>query len=306
MAMNAHKMIKLTAMGASYLILALIFHLHGNALFVAESGRSIFYWLYRAWFLSNAEAIDSSHGPLIIIASAILLWKDRKAVAKAVGEVYLPAGAAIVLGIVMHWCGLRAQQTFLSLLAMPLLIWAIPSCIYGKKVSELIRFPCAYLLFAVPWNVLAGFSFYLRLISASASAIILNGIAIPVHREGTGLFVGLPDPVPLDVAAPCSGLHSLTALCALTVLYAYMTSTSTSRKAVIAFSSIPIALVSNIIRIVSLSIAALFFRQEKAMAFYHDASGYLVFIPAVLLTMLAARLTVRAGTRSQESSQEHQ
>jgi exosortase/archaeosortase family protein len=49
--------------------------------------------------------------------------------------------------------------------------------------------------------------------------------------------------------------------------------------------SIPVAVVANIGRIVTIAIVARFWGQDLGMKIYHDYSGYLVFVLCVLLVM---------------------
>ena len=271
-----------------YMVLALIYIFHGNTLFVAETGNAQFMWLYRSWTLDAPGGVDSSHGPLVVLCSSIILWRHKEQLASLKKANFYPALVPLFAGLCFHWCGLRAQQPMLSVMSLIVLLWSIPAYIYGLPTAKLTLFPLAYLVFAVPWNFLAGLSFKLRLVASAASEAFLNGIAIPVTRIGTGLIVGVNDPIALDVADPCSGLHSFTALLALTTLYAYFLKVSNTRKTCLILMAIPIAVASNMVRIIVLAVAAHMGSRGASLERFHDASGYVVFIAAVLLTVAAA------------------
>ena len=52
-------------------------------------------------------------------------------------------------------------------------------------------------------------------------------------------------------------------------------------------------MISNILRITSVVVMSLFLDTEKTLVFYHDFSGYLVFIIAVFLLMGLSRIVDR-------------
>ena len=76
---------------------------------------------------------------------------------------------------------------------------------------------------------------------------------------------------------PCSGLRSLLSLLTLGVLFAYLKQASFPRRALFFLSSIPIAMIANIIRIVLLAGIADIYGTEIALRFFHDFSGFVVF-----------------------------
>ncbi|MCM8782511.1 MAG: exosortase/archaeosortase family protein, partial [Candidatus Omnitrophica bacterium] len=86
----------------------------------------------------------------------------------------------------------------------------------------------------------------------------------------------------LVVEDPCSGIRSLIALIALGALMAYFIKISKIKRAVLFLSSVPIAIATNIIRIVALTLASEMYGSKFAMGWFHDAMGILVFALAFL------------------------
>ena len=73
------------------------------------------------------------------------------------------------------------------------------------------------MLFAIPINVLDSIGFWLRVWVVDASGAIARGAGIAVLQSGTQLVA--PDgKYNYDVAAACSGIRSLTAMAALSLL----------------------------------------------------------------------------------------
>ena len=77
---------------------------------------------------------------------------------------------------------------------------------------------------------------------------------------------------------------------ALVAPYAYFTQDSVGHKWALFLFSIPIAMLSNIVRIVTIAVAAEAGGREFAMTLYHDYSGYIVFAAATLMVILAGQL----------------
>jgi len=84
------------------------------------------------------------------------------------------------------------------------------------------------------------------------------------------------------VGAPCSGLRSLIALLTLGLIFSFFTKISYLKKGLILLATVPIAIVTNVIRIVMLSIVNDLYGEEVAMGFFHDFSGFLVFALAFI------------------------
>ena len=101
----------------------------------------------------------------------------------------------------------------------------------------------------------------------------------------------------IDVAEPCSGLRSLFAMMALTAGYAYFTQPTWLRRGLLFVLAIPIAVVGNAVRILSIVAIAATCSPDFATGFYHDYSGYVVFLVAVALMVLTGGLITKGAER---------
>lgn len=261
-------------------LIAVLYGVYGNAQEVAGQGRSAIGWMIGRW---NSSAENLSHGWLIPLVSLYALWRMRDAIAGARKRVCLPGLAVIVLSLLLHWVGVRAQLTRLSLLSLIGLLWGIPFYFYGRQVAGLLVFPCSYLVFCVPMSFLNNVTVPLRLIASAISAGVLNGLGVSVIRRGTMIRSLESGGFNLDVADPCSGLRSLLAMTALTAAYAWVSQKGLVRKWALFMAAVPIAMAGNIVRIITIALVAKWFGQERAMAVYHTFSGFLVFVVAILL-----------------------
>lgn len=248
-------------------------------------------------FMFNTPIEDMSHGWVVPFVSAFVLWRQRKALREAAGSPDWRGVAWVALFLALAWLGGRGAQSRLEQVTLIGLIWAVPFALWGKGVERLMRFPAAYLTFTIPVSSFVDFfTIHLRIISSALATGILNGVGLSVQRSGTALFSRVPGAeFNVDVADPCSGIRSLFAMMALTAAYAYLTQKTTNRKWALFACSVPIAMIGNMVRIMSICVVAAGFGQEVATGYYHDYSGYVVFLVGVLLMIKAGDLIQKYG-----------
>ena len=236
-------------------------------------------------FVFREPREDMGHGWIVPLFSAALLWRRRRELAAAVGAPSWRGLACVVFGLFLFWVGVRGDQVRISQIGLYWTLWSLSYAICGAAFARLTLFPAAFLLFTVPLSFLDIFTVKLRFLTSSLAAGLLNGIGIPVMRTGTGLHCLAGDGFNLDVADPCSGLRSIFALSALTAAYAYVTQKTLWKKWVLFLCAVPVAVLGNLVRIVSIAIVAQCCGQEVATGFYHDYSGYVVFLVGILAVM---------------------
>ena len=265
----------------------LLYGIQGNAQEAHRLGRSVIGWMVMRWSGSGG---DLSHGWLIPLVSVYILWRRRK---ELVSVEKRPCGAGLAVvafALILHWIGFRSQLTRLSILSMILLLWGIPLTLLGRELARLLVFPCTYLLFFVPLSFLDSVTVPLRIIASTISTALLNGLGIAATQSGTAIYSAAGGGFNFDVADACSGLRSLLAMTALTAVYAYLTQERQWRKWVLFLCAVPLAMLGNIIRIVTIALIAVGFGVELAMKVYHNLSGFIVFAVAILVMTGIGRL----------------
>ena len=250
-------------------------------------------WLF--WnvfvYLNNAfrdSSQDMAHGWFVPLFSLYLLWRKRVEIAAAEKSPSWAGLCAVLAALLLHWVGARGELVQPSHLALIGLCLALPWAFWGRPVAKIIAFPCIFLLFTFPVSFMDVFTVWLRLFASAVAGILLNGVGIEVARTGTGLHCMNGAGFNLDVADPCSGLRSIFALMALTAGYGYLTQRGWRRLALFA-CSVPLAIFGNIVRIFLIGVVARLFGEKAATGFYHDYSGYVVFVVAVLVMMEIGR-----------------
>ena len=259
----------------------LLYHFLGNTPNFNVYGRSIFAWVTDQWN-SGSGASDYSHGWLIpIVSLAIVYWKRREIV-EAPKNINKFGLVLIALALFAHWAGTKAQHPRISLFALILFLWAVPLYLCGWRTAKHLIFPCTFLFFCVPLQFLEELSKPLQRLVSIVGADMLDGLGIPVDRVGTVVTARNGD-FTLNVEAPCSGLRSLIAMMALTAVYSYITMPSFFKKWSLFLCAIPLAVVGNIFRVMSIGLVSSAFGQKIGAGLFHDYSGYLVFAVAISL-----------------------
>jgi exosortase len=237
-------------------------------------------WLRSVW--SNSE--DMGHGPFLPLVSLYVVYQRRRELASALGGTDWRGFVFTLFGLLIFWAGLKTEDVRICLLALVLWLWAVPFALYGAGVARQLVFPAGYLLLSVPVDsLLIFFTMKLRLLAAVMAVGIANGIGIATERIGTGLHSAVGGGFNLDVAEPCSGLRSIFAMTALAGAYAYFTQKTLLRQWLLFLCAVPVAVIGNIVRIVTITMVAAGFGEKTAAGFYHDYSGYIVFLVAILL-----------------------
>lgn len=229
---------------------------------------------------------DMTFAALVPFFSLYLLWSDRKEIAKAAGAPSIWGTLATLPLLFISLVGSRGEQLRLEQLGFIALVVTLPWAFYGWRLARRILFPAAYLLFTIPLaSFLDVITVHLRLFAVSAAVAILNGLGFEAVQQGTALSAGGTMPFSIDVAEPCSGLRSLFALSALTAAYARLYQPTWLRRLALFAFAAPLAVAGNIARVVSICLASAVFGGEFGTGFYHDYSGYIVFIVAIALML---------------------
>jgi exosortase len=162
-----------------------------------------------------------------------------------------------------------------------------------------LKFVLLVLLLAIPLPtiVLNQITFPLQIFASTCATELLQRVGVPVLRDGN--IINLPA-MPLEVAEACSGIRSLMSLITVAVIYGYFLERKTWKRWVLAFSAVPIAVIANVARIFGTGLLVQYWDPEKALGFFHDFEGWLMFVVSLgclYLVHLAMRFFAREGRR---------
>jgi exosortase len=243
-------------------------------------------WIWGRWFTYDSYY---SHGILIPFISVLLIWQKRD-VLKNIKAEPSPWGMRLfVIGIIIHLLSLLFRVYCTSGFSMIIVLAGFILYVYGKNILKEILFPLFFLVFMIPLPLVTviDISFQLKLLSTQMATAMLNVINIPAVQHGSYIRMDHASIVVEDV---CSGLRSLIALTALGALFAYWLKAGKVKKTVLFLSSIPIALVTNMLRIMALAIVSEFWGTKYVPGLVEDLSGLSVFVLAFLLLSQVEKL----------------
>lgn len=231
---------------------------------------------------------DMKHGYLIPLVSAYLVWRKRDEWSKVKSDVSWQGLLVMVLFCVLAFFGSNGNQSRIEQCSLIGLIWAIPFALWGRGAAAFIAFPAAYLVFTIPISSFIDFcTVHLRLFSTTLSALVVNGLGLAVQQAGTTLASLTPGAeFHVDVAAGCSGIRSLFALLAFTAVWVHFFQRTLWRKALVVVSTVPVAILGNVIRLTLTCFAAKWFGKEFGLGTFHDYVGFPIFILEIFLVQL--------------------
>lgn len=248
--------------------------------------------------LFGDELEDMSHGWLVLPFSLYVLWTERDDLKRTPGAPSLWGLLACIPCVLLAVLGTRGLQLRFEQLGFIGLCITLPWAFYGRRFARLFVFPALFLLFTIPLSTfLDAVTIHLRLLASGTALFVLKGFGLDVVQRGTAVISQGAHPFSVDVAEPCSGMRSIFALTALTAAYAWFTQRTWLRRGVLFACSIPLAVLGNISRILTICLVAATSSHEFALGFYHDYSGYIVFVVAIVLMVACGGLIDRVAER---------
>lgn len=223
---------------------------------------------------------------LVPLLSGVMLWFRRKEILASFGrpEPWL-ALPFFLLAAVFLFLGFRGGQDRFVQTAAVLILLALPLACYGWRTFTVVWFPILLLAFVMPIGFLDNFTVPLRRASVGVTAVLLNGLGIGVEQVGTAIYSTGTPPFKLDVADPCSGIRSIVALFVGTAAYGAFILRSVPRRWVLFCSSVPIAFLGNILRLLLTAITSHLISQEAGMMLHDNA--LFVVAPFYVLCLFA-------------------
>ena len=241
---------------------------------------------------------DYGHGFLVPLFSGYVVWRQREKLFKIESK---PAnfGLLVMVGaVLLLLVGSLGAELFTSRVSLLVLLAGIILFLAGWQVLRAVSFPLAFLLLMIPIPVIIynQITFPLQLIASRFATFWLELVQVPVLREGNVLI--LPN-YSLEVVEACSGIRSLMTLITLAVAYGYLVEPRRWVRYSVVILMIPIAIVSNAIRIMGTGVLTYRFGPKAAEGFFHEFSGWVIFLAALIL-MFASHATLKRFGRSQE------
>jgi exosortase len=244
---------------------------------------------------------DYGHGFFVPLFSGYILWHERQRWTKT--EIK-PSnfGFVVLIGAVgLLLLGSLGAELFMSRFSLLVLFAGMILFLAGWKMLRAVFSPLGYLVWMIPIPVIIynQITFPLQLIASRLATASLELVQVPVLRDGNILIMSNYS---LEVVEACSGIRSLMTLTALAVAYGYLVSPRRWVRYVLAAFMVPIAVVTNAVRIMGAGILARHFGPAAAEGFLHEFSGWAIFVVALLLMFGSYRALRRIGERRKKTA----
>jgi len=255
------------------------------------AGLMIYPWIYN--ILYNPEARGGSHFDYILgipfISAALFYWERHKifadiAFSPRLGIPLVISGAVLyVIGLIgllpVSLNSLCCWMAFSTLLAFV----GASIALFGTRFFQKARFPLLFLAFMIPapYVIIDNFIYALQISSAEATDLLFSLTGISYVREGFLFdFAG----VAIEVAKECSGIRSSMALIVTGVLAGHLFLDRGWKQIILVISVFPITVLKNGIRIMTLTILAIYVDiRFLTESFLHHSGGFLFYIPGLIL-----------------------
>ncbi len=245
------------------------------------------YWpvvwqLWRDWQVDENYSV----GQLVPLAALYLVWRDRRALReRPIQPAWLGGLGVIVLAQLVRAYGLLDLRESIERYALVMTVWGVVLMAAGWPVFRRLKWVMLFLLLMVPLpgSVHNRVSGPLQSQATVGAVFLLELFGTTVLREGNVIL--LNDSVPLAVAEACSGLRMLTAFVVVAAVLAFLVNRPPWQKAALLVSSIPVAIVCNLVRLLVTAELYLLVNREVAETFFHDFAGLAMMPLAVGLLM---------------------
>lgn len=236
---------------------------------------------------------DFSHGFLIPFFAAFLLWDKREKLRSLPIQPSWTGLVLVVPALFELLLGVLGADLFLQRTSFVLLVAGIVWTLLGSTFLRELKFVLFVLLLAIPLPTILynRITFPLQLRASELASGLLQLVGVPVLRDGN--VIQLPA-MPLEVAEACSGIRSLMSLFTVAVIYGYFLERLNWRRALLALSAIPIAVAANVARIFGTGLCVQYWDPTKALGFFHEFQGWLMFLVS-LVCLYFVHILMRAA-----------
>lgn len=255
--------------------------------------------LGRDWWTDE----NYSHGLLVPFVIAFIVWNewDRIKRLAAPGPAIISA-VMIATAAIMLLAGTLAAELFTQRISLLLMLAGIIVYLVGQRVLNILAVPFALLLLSIPIPqiVFNKVAFPLQIWASQTAVWWIRLFDVPTVRRGNVIDIlpsGSTQTISLEVVEACSGIRSLMTLVTLALVLAYFTRRNQNgryfgfergdliRALTLMVLAVPIAVLTNAARVTGTGFLTYHYGKQAVEGTWHDASGWLVYVTALLLLL---------------------
>lgn len=240
--------------------------------------------VYADWAINLWVNDKQIHGLVVFAVVLAILWRRRSAFTLAPPTRTYPftGSLLLVLGLISYIIG-RSQQIPMFEVGsqIPIFLGTLLLTL-GWGGIKAFWFPAFFQAFMVPLPgfIEAAVTVPLKQQVSRMAEALLYVMHYPIARNGVIITIGQYQ---LLIANACSGLHSIVSLAAMGSLYLFLMRHSTAlRNVLVALCIIPMAIITNVMRVITLALITYYWGAAAGQGFLHSFSGVMLFSTAVL------------------------
>ena len=240
--------------------------------------------LAKKWLASD----DYTHAFFIVPVIVYMIWQKREHLINKRGGSLL-GFILVVISILLYLVSLQLQIPTLIFLATVASIISALIYIAGFHILKELAIPILllFMIIPIPNQLLSMLTASLQLKISAISEIFIRQLSVPIFREGNVLQI---QNMSFQVVEACSGIRSLISMTTLSILIGYFTLTRIWSVTLLFLFSIPVAIVINIIRVVTLVLAFHYFHIDLSVGVSHTITGLVLFILGLVLLFAFQRV----------------
>jgi exosortase D (VPLPA-CTERM-specific) len=232
---------------------------------------------------------DYTYCYLVPVIVLYLIWEKRKQLADIASAPSWMGMVFLGVGLILFWLGELSGEFFSLYMSFWFVLVGLCWIHLGWEKLKTIAFALFLCLamFPLPHFLYDRVSFKLKLVSSQLGVAMMQLYGMSAYREGNVIDLGFTQ---LQIVDACSGLRYVIPLIVMGLLFAYFFKAAFWKRAVLVISTVPLAIVTNSIRVALTGILHEAWGPKVSEGFFHYFSGAFIF--AISLAMLVGEMKV--------------
>lgn len=230
-----------------------------------------------------------SYAYFVLPISLVIFWSRREMLDRSK---IAPRwwGPLVLLAVVaLRYPLFERNEQFIETATIPLVVAGIVLTLGGWHLFRVAWPSILFLFFMIPLppSLNALLARPLQNIATIGSVALLQLTGMPVVAEGNVIIIGS---TPLEVARACNGLSMLLSFVTLIVATVILIERPPLERLLLLLSAIPIAVISNILRIVATALCYRYLGEETGEKIAHDVAGWAMMPLALALVWIELKI----------------
>jgi len=242
----------------------------------------------------------ASHILLVLPISVCVIYLQRREVFADIHSSNVAGLALVSVAIGAGWLAYaqRGHEDLLLKIIALLLLWISGfTAFYGTDALRRARFALFFLILLIPVPAALVEKAIVLLQSGSAfiAAWLFAILHVPVFREGVVFHIPTLD---LEISRECSGIRSSMVLLITTLLLGHFALRSSLAKSLFVLSVIPLVVLKNGLRIVTISLLTIYVNRGFLHGWLHQSGGIVFYLLALVVLAPVLKLLKKIDTKN--------